>query len=164
MKPSLYLETTIPSYLTARTSSNLIIAGRQAITHEFWESERHKYNLYVSDYVLGECVRGDTDAAKRRLNLIDGIELLKSTSDVDPLADIYMRLLSIPKKNRIDALHLAICCLNEINILLSWNCSHLGIDSMLKVQKYNDANKLLTPRMITPDYLVDRYLEGDIYE
>ena len=55
MKPSLYLETTIPSYLAARTSANIIIAGRQAVTHEFFESEKHKYNLYVSDYVYEEC-------------------------------------------------------------------------------------------------------------
>jgi len=41
MKQSLYLETTIPSYLAARTSSNLVIAGRQAVTHDFWEDERH---------------------------------------------------------------------------------------------------------------------------
>jgi len=161
MKPNLYLETTIPSYLTARTSTNIIIAGRQAVTHEFWENERHNYKLYVSDYVIGECGRGDSNIAKKRLSLIDGIEALEDTPDVHSLADIYMILLSIPQKNIIDALHLSICCINNIDILLSWNCTHLGIENMLRVQKYNDAHELFTPMMITPDSLIKKYLEVD---
>lgn len=100
MKQSLYLETTIPSYLAARTSSDLITAGRQAITHEFWEFERNKYNLYISGYIVSECGRGDPEAAKRRLQWIDGIELLDETPNTDPLADTYMRLLTIPQKKQ----------------------------------------------------------------
>ena len=161
MKPSLYLETTIPSYLVARTSTNMVIAGRQAVTHEFWESERDKYNLYVSDYVRIECSRGDAEVAQRRLHLIDGIEMVLITPDIEPLADVYMSILSIPPKNRTDALHLAVCCLNEIDILLSWNFAHLGVESMQIIQKYNDAHGFHTPRMTTPDALVSEYLEVD---
>lgn len=164
MKQSLYIETTIPSYLAARTSSNLIIAGRQALTHEFWENERQKYKLYISAYVVRECSRGDSEVAKKRLQWIDGIALLEDTPDVGPLADIYIKLLSIQQKNRIDAMHLAICCISNIDILLSWNCTHLGVDNMLRVQKYNKNNGLATPRMITPDALVDKYSEVDFYE
>jgi hypothetical protein len=161
MKPSLYLETTIPSYLAARTSGSIIIAGRQAVTHEFWEGERHKYNLFVSDYVIGECMRGDVTVAKKRLSFIEGIESLKDTPDIDPLADAYMRLLSIPKSKRIDALHLAMCSIHGIDILLSWNCTHLGAESMQIAQKHNDAHGLHTPKMITPDALFEKYSEVD---
>ena len=75
-----------------------------------------------------------------------------------------MRLLSIPQSKRIDALHLAMCCVHKMNILLSWNCSHLGAESMQIAQKHNDANGLFTPRMITPDALVNKYTEVDLDE
>ena len=164
MKPSLYLETTIPSYLAARMSSHIITAGKQLVTRDFWEEERHKYNLFVSDFVRRECGRGDKDVAERRLDFINGITTLENTPDVDPLADEYMRLLSIPPSKRIDALHLAMCCVHKMNILLSWNCSHLGAESMQIAQKHNDAHGLFTPRMITPDALVKKYEEVNLDE
>ena len=164
MKPSLYLETTIPSYLAARTSKDLIIAGRQAVTHEFYESERHKYDLYVSDYVYEECEKGDESAAQRRLGWLKGITVLEETPDVEPLAETYIRLLSIPQKSRMDAFHLAICCIRKINILLTWNCTHLGFETMQTIQAYNDRHGLTTPRMLTPDSLVGRYMEVDFDE
>jgi predicted nucleic acid-binding protein len=164
MKPSLYLETTIPSYLAARTSSSIIIAGRQAVTHEFWEDERRKYNLYVSSFVYDECRRGDTVVAQKRLELLTNISVLDETPDIEPLADVYMRILSIPPSKRVDALHLAMCCVHKINYLLSWNCSHLGTESMQIAQKHNDMHGLFTPKMVTPDALVLKYKEVDFNE
>ena len=160
-KPSLYLETTIPSYLAARTSNNIIIAGRQAITHEFWETERHNFNLYVSDVVYEECSAGDPVVAKRRLEYLNDIAILNSTPDVKLLAETYMQILSIPYRSRADAFHLAICCINEIDYLLSWNCTHLGVESMLTAQKYNDEHGYSTPIMVTPDGVVNKYTEVD---
>ena len=164
MKQSLYLETTIPSYLAARTSSNVIIAGKQAVTHDFWELERNKYNLYISDFVIEECEKGDVLVAKKRIELLENITVLEETLDVEPLAEVYMRLLSIPRNKRIDALHLTMCCVHKMDILLSWNCSHLGAESMQIAQKHNDAHGLFTPRMITPDALVENYKEGELDE
>ena len=164
MKPSLYLETTIPSYLAARMSSNIVIAGRQSVTHDFWEDERHKYDLYVSSFVYDECRRGDPGVAQKRLELLKNIRVLEETPDIEPLADVYMRILSIPPSKRVDALHLAICCVHKMNYLLSWNCSHLGVESMQIAQKHNDAYGLFTPQMITPDALVDKYREVNLDE
>ena len=164
MKPSLYLETTIPSYLAARPSKNIITIGRQAITHEFYKSEWHKYELHVSDYVLRECSDGNVNAAKRRLGWLKGINILKDTPDVKPLAATYQRILNIPEKNKIDSFHLAVCCIYGVNILLSWNFKHLGINSMLIIKGYNDTHGLSTPQMVTPDALVEKYKEVDLDE
>lgn len=161
MKPSLYLETTIPSYLAARTSNDLIIAGRQAVTHEFYEAERYRYELCISDYVLQECSGGDSEASKRRLNWLKGVTVLENIPEIAPLAETYLQLLSIPQKSKIDAFHLAVCCVYRVNILLSWNCTHLGVESMQIIQKYNDTHGLSTPQMITPDSLVGKYKEVD---
>jgi len=106
MKQSLYIETTIPSYLAARTSNNLIVAGRQALTHAFWEDERHKYDLFISDFVVEECKKGDPPTALKRIALLDGIDTLHVNPDIVQLADVYVRLLSIPQRSKIDAFHL----------------------------------------------------------
>jgi len=164
LKPSLYLETTIPSYLAARTSNDIRIAGKQATTHDFWESERHKYNLYVSLFVHEECGNGDPNVAKKRLALLNDIEILLTTPDVEPLADVYMRLLSIPQKSKVDALHLAICSVYGIDILLTWNCTHLGTANMLRILKHNETHGLHTPQLITPDSIVGKYKEVDFNE
>lgn len=151
---SIYLETTIPSYAIGR-SENLIIAAHQAITQRFWAEERLKHKLFISDYVLQECRRGATDYASKRLALLQGIPVLPPTDDVEQLAETYMRVLSIPEKSRLDAFHVAICVKYEVDILLSWNCKHLGGLTMSKLHRYNDMRGLWTPTLITPEALVD---------
>jgi len=155
MKQSIYIESTIPSYAAARTSKNIIIAGKQAVTQDFFDLERDKYNLFISRYVLEECSKGDSAVAKKRLDLLKGITILPDTPEIEQLADAYMNILSIPLKSRIDTFHLAMCCVHEINILLSWNCTHLGTASMQIVQRYNDARGLYTPQMTTPDSIME---------
>jgi hypothetical protein len=108
-KKSLYIESTIPSYATARISRDIITAGRQLTTKIFWEQERHKYDLYISGYVVEECGRGDPAAAQKRLDFISGIESLGKSKEIDKLAAIYQNLLQIPDKAKTDCYHLATC-------------------------------------------------------
>ena len=63
MKPKVYLETTIPSYLTARPSRDLVTAAHQQITREWWDTRRHAFDLFVSQMVLDEAGAGDEEAA-----------------------------------------------------------------------------------------------------
>ena len=116
----------------------MIIAGRQATTLFFWENERRKYDLYVSQYVIDECSLGDADAAMRRLEFIKDIPVLPKSEQISELADIYKQLLSIPERAKIDCFHLATCVISEIDYLLSWNCTHLGIHTFIEIQAYNN--------------------------
>ena len=43
MKPKVYIETSVLSYLAARPSLDPVTAGRQVITRRWWDSEREKY-------------------------------------------------------------------------------------------------------------------------
>jgi predicted nucleic acid-binding protein len=162
MKQSIYLETTIPSYLTALKSSDDIIAGRQEATKRWWETQRHTYDLYTSDYTTRECRRGNPQAAQKRLDCLNGIELLSITDDIEPLANVYLSLISISENSKLDAYHLAICCRYEIDILLSWNFKHLGSLSMLKIDGYNKAHGIMTPYMVAPDHLLNIELEDSL--
>jgi hypothetical protein len=150
-KKGLYIETTIPSYGSGRTSGNSISAGKQASTKQFWEQNRQKFNLYVSDYVVVECGDGDFDAAKRRLDFIKGITILPESTKISELATIYQNLLNIPDDAKMDCFHLAVCVLNRIDFLLTWNFTHLGPSTYKKAKVYNDKNGLWTPELVTPE-------------
>lgn len=67
MKPTVYIETTIPSLLTAWPSRDLQIAAQQQATRDWWEHRRHAFDLFVSPVVLGEAAAGDAEAARQRL-------------------------------------------------------------------------------------------------
>jgi hypothetical protein len=153
-KKTVYLETTIPSYATAKTSSDVIIAGKQSLTKIFWEQERCKYDLFTSQYTYEECSLGDIAAAKRRLNFLVDIPVLPKSDESDCLALTYQRVLNIPNKAKMDCFHLAVCVTARLDFLLSWNCNHLGIISYTKIKAYNDIHGLWTPVLTTPEALI----------
>jgi hypothetical protein len=148
---SIYIETTIPSLLAARQSRNMISAAHQVITRNFWENERQNYDLYISQFVLDECAKGDPEAAKRRLEVIAGMRSLPVSKEVIELAPRYKQLLEIPDRANIDAFHLAISVIAEMDYLLSWNFTHMGVVSYGKLLKYNEREGFKTPLLITPE-------------
>ncbi|MCL2282573.1 MAG: type II toxin-antitoxin system VapC family toxin [Fibromonadales bacterium] len=123
----------------------------QNITKFFWENERHKYDLFISKYVLEECSQGDVNAAKRRVELIKDIPLLDINEEVERLAKEYFEYLNIPEKAKTDCVHLAVCVIKEIDFLISWNMTHLGNPTFSKIVLYNGNHKLWLPTLVTPD-------------
>ena len=154
-RKSMYIETTIPSYVTAKASRDLITAHRQAVTRLFWENERQKYDLYISQFVIDECSRGDPEAAKRRLELIKDITVIPENDAIEELAEIYFGFLDIPERAKADCFHLAVCVNARVQYLLSWNCSHIGMISYAKVYEYNQKQGLWTPEFFTPEVLME---------
>ncbi len=112
-KKSVYIETTIPSLVTARSSRDIGVLFRQQMARDFWEFERHKYDLYISTYVIEECEKGDKEAARRRLELIKDIPQIPKSKEADELAEEYFAFLQIPQKAKTDCSHLAICVINN---------------------------------------------------
>jgi hypothetical protein len=86
MKPRLFLETTIPSYLTARPSRDLVVAGRQEITREWWEKRATTFRLHISQLVIDEASAGDPAAARQRLKTLQELPLLDITPEAAELA------------------------------------------------------------------------------
>jgi hypothetical protein len=126
VKSRLYLETTIPSYLTSRPSRDLIIAGHQQITREWWERRRHNFQLYLSQLVIDEASAGDPAAARERLNTLTGLPLLDVTHEVSELASRIVDSGKIPRKAATDAAHIAIAAVHGMDLLMTWNCVHIA--------------------------------------
>ena len=126
MTPRVYLETTIPSYLTAWLSRDLVMAAHQQTTREWWETRRQDFELFVSQFVIDEAGLGDPDAAGRRLEMLVDVPLLDASEDVYTLADELMKRVPLPPKAAADSLHIAIVTVNGMNYLLTWNCTHIA--------------------------------------
>jgi predicted nucleic acid-binding protein len=126
MKPSLYLETTIPSYLTSRPSRDLIVAARQQITRDWWTQRHNDFRVFISQIVLDEAAEGDRQAATARLAVMEHIPLLAVNKEVVSLAQTLLREHVLPKKATRDAGHIAVSAVHGIQFLLTWNCAHLA--------------------------------------
>jgi hypothetical protein len=126
MAASIYLETTIPSYLTARASSDVVVAARQQMTRNWWESRRVYFDLFVSQLVIDESSNGDPEAIVRRLEVLDGIPLVEAHLGTAELAESLIRDLSLPIRAADDAAHIALAVVNGIDFLLTWNCTHIA--------------------------------------
>ncbi len=126
MKPSVYLETRIPSYLTAWRSPELLMAARQQVTREWWDARRGEFELFISQLVIDEATSGDPDAAARRITVLNGIPLLEPAEGTEELVDALIRALALPPKAAADAAHIALTVVNGMDFLLTWNCTHIA--------------------------------------
>jgi predicted nucleic acid-binding protein len=126
MKSRLYLETTIPSYLTSRPSRDLIVAGHQQVTREWWERRRDTFQLYISQLVIDEAGAGDLMAARERLKTLLDLPVLDITPEVVALASGILASGRVPRKAATDAAHIAIAAVHGMDFLLTWNCVHIA--------------------------------------
>jgi hypothetical protein len=126
MKPSVYIETTIPSYLTAWRSPELIMAANQEATRNWWDIARPRYDLFISDIVTQEASGGDPKAAKRRTTAIEGLPELDVSEEAELLAAQLLANAVIPERAKTDALHIAVATVHGMDYLLTWNCKHIA--------------------------------------
>lgn len=126
MKPKVYIETTIISYLAARPSRDLIVAGHQQITHEWWQNARPSFTVVSSQLVAREAGAGDSEAAAARLAFLGGLTLLEISEEALALTQHLLQSKAIPQEFPEDALHVAVAVVNGIEYLLTWNYKHLA--------------------------------------
>lgn len=155
MKPKLYIESTIPSYLTAWPSRDLIVAGHQQITRDWWQSRRSKFSIYISQFVLDEVGAGDPDAAKKRLAAIEEFELLDISGDVTDLAEAIIASGIIPQNSPTDAAHISVAAVHGMDFLMTWNCAHIdNAEVKPVVANICESNGFDCPVICTPEELM----------
>ena len=125
MPKSVYIETSITSYLTARPSRDVRAAAWQQITGEWWDEARQAYELFVSELVIAEASAGNTEAAARRLDALHGIAALPIDQEVQRLAEQLISNGGVPPGAEADALHIAVAAVHCMDYLLTWNFRHI---------------------------------------
>ncbi len=160
MKPRVYLETTIPSYLTAWPSRDLVRAAHQQITRDWWDRRRAEFELYISQVVLRECQVGDATAAAERLKILQDLPVLEQTDAATRLAQALVDRVPLPERAAVDALHVAIAAVHGVDYLLTWNCTHIANATLRDpIESVCRANAYEPPAICTPDELLAE--EGD---
>lgn len=153
--PKVYIETSIVSYLTARPSNNLSAAAHQQETTVWWDTQRKRFLLCISEAVIEEASRGDHEAAYRRLKVLANIEKLDINENAEILAQAFIASKCIPEKYLDDALHIAIAAVHRINYLLTWNCRHIdNAEIKPKIRKICQEYGFECPEIATPTELM----------
>jgi hypothetical protein len=126
MSETVYIETSILGYLTARPSRDLVVAANVEVTREWWDTRRSSFELYASQAVVKEVSQGDAEIASRRLEILRDFSLLDLNQAVLDLAEQFLGRSNLPAKADVDAVHIAAATVHGMDYLLTWNCKHIA--------------------------------------
>ncbi|MDN5869556.1 MAG: type II toxin-antitoxin system VapC family toxin [Nitrococcus sp.] len=156
MKPKLYVETSVISYLTSRPSRDIVTAARQELTRQWWSDKRSGYDLYISGFVISEALPGDSNAAAQRLEAIDAIPAIELSETAARLAEALLRAGPLPEKAVLDALHIAAAVSGGVDYLLTWNFKHLANATIrAEIERRCRSRGYEPPIICTPEELME---------
>jgi predicted nucleic acid-binding protein len=159
-KPTIYLDTSILSALHYRGGALQGIA-RQIRTRDWWDQERHFFELYVSVFTAGELEHGVYGAQQAAVREARRLRFLPVVRGVWEAKRLYIAEGVIPPSFQIDAFQLAVATAHQMDYLLTWNSSHLAnLGTQLKLKAINDRMHWRTPWVVSPDS-IPRVLLGE---
>lgn len=154
--PRVYIETTIPSFLAARPSRDVIVAGKQETTRLWWELRSRDFELFVSPLVWDEVALGDHEASQRRCAIIDGLWVLAVDEQTSRIAEAFLASGAIPAKAATDASHIAVATRHGMDFLLTWNCRHIAnAQTLRRLHAVASTLGYELPTICTPDELME---------
>ena len=156
MNPTVYVETSVVSYLTARHSRDVVVAAYQEITRDWWCSARDRFVLYASALVVSESRTGDPEAARARLGILGTLPLLDATGPAVELTEKLLDQGAVPRSAAEDAAHIAIAAANGIDYLVTWNFRHIANATMRsRIEDVCRRSGFGPPVICTPSELVE---------
>ncbi len=151
---TVYIETSIISYLAARPSRDLLAAAHQEMTRTWWDRHRTRFEVFISPLVREESQRGDQDAAQRRVGELSGIPMLEMVEEAHSLAAALVSEGALPSAAQDDAAHIALAAVHNMDYLLTWNCRHIDNAEMKPVIRSVCAKHGYNcPEICTPEEL-----------
>ena len=148
----IYIESTIPSYLVARPARDLLQAARQQLAHDWWDFQREKHELFISQVVLDEITAGEAAMARQRLKVLRGVPLLEPSAPANALGREILHSGLLPASADGDAAHIALATIHEMDILLTWNCRHIAnVAIQQRLRRLAEQNGYTLPSLATPE-------------
>ncbi len=151
MRLTVYIETTIQSYYFDDRPELLRDISR---TRQWWDHERQDYECFISAVVLDELSEGEYPHQDDCLGLVVNVPRLEINEDVLEIAEVYWAHRLMPRLPVRDAYHLAVASLYRMDVLLTWNCSHLAnANKAVHLTRLNQRLGLSVPQLVTPHQL-----------
>ena len=148
---TVYIETSIISYLVADPSRDLVTAANQQVTRDWWQHRRQEFACIISQEVIAEADRGDAEQVRRRLAALASIPRVAVSSDAQEVAQLFLNTGALPPKAARDAVHLAVATTIGADFVLTWNCRHLANAQILKrLEREALQTGRRLPRVCTP--------------
>lgn len=148
MKKSVYLDTTIPSYLFDKRES---LKYPCDITKNWWSEESSDFEIFTSLESIAELNRGNYPRKKEILDFTHSLKRLKPLDEIKEISLFYIKNHLMPNDVIGDAVHLAYASFYKIDYLLTWNCNHLAnAHKKQHIKIINAKLDLFTPQIITP--------------
>lgn len=126
MKPALYMETSVVSYLTARPTQDLVMAARQLNTQRWWDEKRRNFRIYISRFVWDEATEGEAEMVRQRMKILKPLPWLQLSSESARLARALVETGPLPEKAAEDAIHVALAAVHGTHFLATWNLKHIN--------------------------------------
>lgn len=121
------------------------------LTQNFWKTI-HNYEVFVSSIVIAEIDKWEDPTKLKLKKLIKDFTVLSvNDKDVIHLTKKYIGEKIIPASHELDATHIAVAAVSNIDTLLSWNFKHivrkkvkLGANYINNLLGY-DSIEIMTP-------------------
>jgi hypothetical protein len=154
-KKRVYVESSVLSWLTARTPEDLLKRAKQQHTRNWWRI-RHRWECFLTTTVLTEIARGDPEAAARRLLEARTIPELPSPPEADELAGLLLARKLVPRVAAADAFHLAEAAFHGAHYLLTCNQTHLdNLELRSRIEELIRGWGLAPAKVITPERVLE---------
>ena len=155
MTPSVYIESTIPSFVVGETSPVIVTAAHQITTRRWWYERRGEYRLYISELVRREISRGKAERSQERMALVAELPELEITDPLRGFAKELHEYLRLPEAAEPDAVHLAVASHYRIDYLLTWNLKHIASARVRRaIEQLSSLRRIYFPTICTPDELL----------
>jgi len=155
LRPTVYLDTTIPTYFAASMSADISRARMQRITRIWWTRYRRHCDVFISDLLLAEARDGSEYAARKRLAALDSIDAACLSERSEALFQSLLADGLIPDIAHADAEHISYAATNSIRFLLTWNCKHLANRMIFRrVTQRCESLGFYCPQVCTPETMI----------
>jgi predicted nucleic acid-binding protein len=155
MRTKVYIETSVVSYYTARPSRDVVIAGHQQATQDFWARLGSDFEPFVSVLVIDESSEGNPEQAERRLQSIRSFLAIRTTPEAENLAQQIIAGKGIPAEYPEDALHIALAAMGGIDFLVTWNFAHINNPfTRMMIRQIVENEGYVCPEIVSPDELL----------
>jgi predicted nucleic acid-binding protein len=149
MRKTVYLDSTIPSYLFDQRDS---IREFIELTKKWWIEERERFRVVISDATIIEVSKGNHPYKAQILSdCISGLEVLPTHERLEEIVRVYIENHLMPAGAAGDAVHLAYASFYKADFLMTWNCNHLAnANKKQHIAVINTRLKLAIPEIVTP--------------